>query len=102
MTVPVDGSIHMSDTNGNGRNMTPKPALYKAEQIALYYEQLIRRGRIAYGDQLPILHATAQTWQVSYATAQKAYRILRDAGLTESRAGNTVGGTFVIYPATPE
>jgi GntR family transcriptional regulator len=69
------------------------PARLSYLQIADDLEARINSGEYRPGDQLPSYAQVAAMYSVSVTTAQSAYRILRDRGLTETRLGF---GIFVI------
>lgn len=58
-----------------------------SEQIATYYRDAIRTGRLAPGDELPANRRLAAEWQVSTATALRAVAMLRQEGLVITRPG---------------
>ena len=74
--------------------MSPRieQALPKYIQVANHYRDLIVRGELRAGDELPSERQILREWAVSRATAIQALAILRAEGLVEARQGS---GTFV-------
>jgi len=62
-------------------------------QIASTVRQDILEGKLQPGERLPSLRQTAQDWNCTLGTAQRAYRELAEQGLVVSRAGQ---GTHVV------
>lgn len=67
-----------------------KAAGYAA--IAEHYRNLIREGTLAPGDRMPTIRSIMADWEVSNATALRAYKLLRQEGLTSASSG---AGTVV-------
>ncbi|MEU3956038.1 GntR family transcriptional regulator [Streptomyces achromogenes] len=67
-------------------------------EIADHFRQQIKRGDLAPGDRLPTLREITETWSVSIATANRAYKTLRAEGLTQASSG---AGTVVARPGSP-
>ncbi|GAB3166494.1 GntR family transcriptional regulator [Myceligenerans halotolerans] len=69
-----------------------KAAGYAA--IAEHYRNLIREGTLAPGERMPTIREVMADWEVSNATALRAYKVLRQEGLTtaSSGAGTVVAG----------
>ncbi|MBL0886892.1 GntR family transcriptional regulator [Myceligenerans indicum] len=67
-----------------------KAAGYAA--IAEHFRNLIREGSLAPGDRMPTIRDVMADWEVSNATALRAYKTLRQEGLTSA---NTGAGTIV-------
>jgi DNA-binding GntR family transcriptional regulator len=66
--------------------------LPKYLQVANHYRDLIARGALAPGDELPSERQLATEWRISRPTATRALAALRNQGLVESRQGS---GTYV-------
>lgn len=62
------------------------------QQIAAELVRRIRSGEWKPGHQLPTTYDAAEQWGVSLSTVQRAYNLLRDRGLTETRR---TYGTYV-------
>ncbi len=62
------------------------------EQIAESFRLQIARGELQPGDRLPSIRETAHVWQCTPSTVNRAYTILANEGLVNSRRG---GGTRV-------
>jgi DNA-binding transcriptional MocR family regulator len=67
-----------------------------AAQIASYYAEAIREGRVRAGDRLPPIRETARACDVTRATVQEAYRLLAERGLVAGAVGR---GTTVLASA---
>ena len=77
---------------------TPEAHLF--EQVAESLRLQIARGELRPGDRLPSIRQTAQLWQCTPGTVSRAYAILAEEGLVNSRRG---GGTRVSQnPFTEE
>jgi GntR family transcriptional repressor for pyruvate dehydrogenase complex len=63
------------------------------EEVVRQIRNLIEKGRLKRGDQLPTERELCETFQLSRATVREAIRSLESMNLVESRQGN---GTFVI------
>jgi len=63
------------------------------EDIVKQVRDLIERGRLKKGDQLPTERELTETFKVSRATVREAIRTLESMMLVESRQGN---GTYVL------
>ena len=63
------------------------------EDIVKQIRNLIEKGRLKKGDQLPTERELADTFKVSRATVREAIRTLESMRLVESRQGN---GTYVL------
>lgn len=67
-----------------------KAAGYAA--IAEHFRKLIRDGTLSPGDRMPTVRKVMEDWEVSNATAVRAYKTLKEEGLTRSSTG---AGTVV-------
>ncbi|MEU4388252.1 GntR family transcriptional regulator [Promicromonospora sp. NPDC023805] len=67
-----------------------KSAGYAA--IAEHFRNLIRDGAMRPGDKMPTVRKVMEEWEVSNATAVRAYKVLKEEGLT---AASTGAGTVV-------
>ncbi|MFI7275084.1 winged helix-turn-helix domain-containing protein [Streptomyces sp. NPDC049879] len=56
-------------------------------EIAGHFRQLISAGELRPGQQLPTVQEVMGTWDVSIATATRAYKVLRAEGLTMPAPG---------------
>ena len=65
-------------------------------EIAAHFRQQIQDGTIKPGDTLPSFKETGAQFGVAHTTVNRAYRALKEEGLTISRAGV---GTIVVGPA---
>lgn len=74
---------------GRERDMA-KSAGYAA--IAEHFRNLIRDGAMRPGDKMPTVRKVMEEWEVSNATAVRAYKVLKEEGLT---AASTGAGTVV-------
>jgi DNA-binding transcriptional MocR family regulator len=74
-------------------------ALGLSEQIAAFYRDAIRAGRLQPGDRLPPIRAVAEGVGVTRATVQEAYRRLSDGGLVEGTVGR--GTSVLANPSGP-
>lgn len=73
----------------DGPHIQHQPPAY--QQLVEHYRSLITTGTLAKGQRLPTVRDIAKTEGVSFSTAAKAIRILRDDGLvTSSRQGTVV------------
>ncbi len=67
------------------------------EQIASFYQSVIRDGGLRAGDRLPTIRAVAQHAGVTRTTVQQAYRKLAESGLVVATVGR---GTIVSSQAS--
>lgn len=67
-------------------------------EIADHYRRLIRAGELSPGDRMPTIRDVMETWNVSTATATRAYKVLRAEGLTRASTG---AGTVVAHAGSP-
>lgn len=67
-------------------------------QIAAFYGEAIRDGRLRGGERLPPIREVAKVCDVTRATVQEAYRLLAQRGLVEGTVGR---GTTVLTPVAP-
>jgi GntR family transcriptional regulator len=67
-------------------------ALPKYVQVANHFRNLILRGELRPGDEIPSERRIVDDWGVSRPTATKALALLRQEGLVESQQGS---GTYV-------
>jgi len=67
------------------------------EEIVAKIKEMIDKGRLKSGDQLPVERELAEVFRVSRSSVREAIRSLESQGLLESRQGN---GTYIIakYP----
>ncbi|MET7772502.1 GntR family transcriptional regulator [Nocardia sp. NPDC005366] len=72
--------------------------LPKYLQISGYIRDLIHRGELAPGAEVPSERELAASWKVARPTAAKALNTLRQQGLVESRRGS---GTYVTDTRAP-
>ncbi|MFE3866194.1 GntR family transcriptional regulator [Streptomyces goshikiensis] len=56
-------------------------------EIASYFRQKIQEGELQEGDTLPSLTQVCEQFQVATTTANRAYRVLKDEGLTTPKPG---------------
>ncbi len=66
------------------------------EKIVDDIKDLIDKGRLKWGDQLPTERELSETFKVSRTCVREAFRILESQGFLESRPGN---GTYVTNNA---
>ena len=66
-------------------------------EIAEHYRNKIISGELRPGDQIPPLREVMEIWGVSSATAMRAYKALKMAGLTRASTGT---GTVVTQPSS--
>ncbi|MFI9163450.1 GntR family transcriptional regulator [Kitasatospora aureofaciens] len=64
--------------------------------IARHFEGLIESGELQPGDRLPTQREVMQEWEVAGQTASRAFKVLREKGLTLA----TTGGGTVVAPAS--
>jgi DNA-binding GntR family transcriptional regulator len=67
-------------------------------EIADHFRRLIHGGELKPGDRMPPIREVMETWSVSTATATRAYKELKAAGLTRASTG---AGTVVAQPGSP-
>jgi DNA-binding GntR family transcriptional regulator len=67
-------------------------------EIAAHFRKLIAAGDLKPGDRLPTLREVMTSFGVAQQTAARAYRLLRDEGLTSATTGK---GTMVAEPSSP-
>lgn len=67
------------------------------ERIYLDLRRLVEEGEVHPGERLPSIRDAAERYGCNKITAQKAYDLLRDAGLAENRVGS---GSFALQPAS--
>lgn len=60
--------------------------------IAEHFRKLIRDGTMSPGDRMPTIRKVMEDWEVSSATASRAYKVLKEEGFTSAstRAGTVV------------
>lgn len=64
------------------------PQIAKAhEQVAEYYRQRIRSGRMKPGSEFPTVRALAADWNTSVSTVQQAVALLREGGWVDVSQG---------------
>jgi GntR family transcriptional regulator len=66
-------------------------------QLVDQLRQLIAKGEIKVGDQLPTVREMAADLRVNFNTVARAYRILDEAGLISTQKGR---GTYIWEPPT--
>lgn len=71
-------------------NPTAAKAIY--EQAVDHIAAAIEAGGLQPGEKLPPERDLAYDWGIGYGTLRRAYEVLRERGLIESRQGK---GTFV-------
>lgn len=86
----LDGEIPVKRVN-------KRAAEPEYEQVAAELREAIERGDLAPGDRLPSFAELREHFGVTVTTAQRALRVLKDAGLVEGRKG---AGVFVSPPAS--
>jgi DNA-binding transcriptional regulator YhcF (GntR family) len=67
-------------------------------QIAAYFRRQIQDGTLRPGDTLPSFKETGAQFNVAHTTVNRAYRVLKEEGLTLAKPGM---GTVVADPADP-
>ncbi|WP_097968732.1 GntR family transcriptional regulator [Streptomyces sp. or20] len=67
-------------------------------EIAEDYRSKIQRGELSPGDRMPTLREVMEAWDVSMATASRAYKELQAQGLTTASSG---AGTVVARAGSP-
>jgi GntR family transcriptional regulator len=65
-----------------------------SRQVARFIRQEITDGRLRPGDKAPTVRAVMETYQVAYATAHRAIKMLQSEGYLTARPGRS-GGNFV-------
>ena len=65
-------------------------------QIARQVEQLVSRGTLMPGNQLPTVRELATELRINFNTVSRSYRLLDEAGLISTQRGR---GTFIWEPA---
>lgn len=78
----------LSDMGKLDPNDRRAPYLQVADQLA----EAVRVGEYAPGDQLPALSALGEAYGVAVGTVRSALHVLRDKGITVTRAGS---GSFI-------
>jgi GntR family transcriptional regulator len=68
-------------------------------QIVEQVKQLVTRGALQPGQQLPTVRQLAADLRVNFNTVARAYRMLDDAGVISTQQGR---GTYVLEPADRE
>jgi DNA-binding transcriptional regulator YhcF (GntR family) len=76
------------------RGIMPETTGYA--EIAAYFRQQIQDGTLRPGDTMPSFKKTGAQFGVAITTVNRAYRVLKEEGLTLSKAGV---GTVVAAPA---
>lgn len=76
-------------------DINPSAARAIYEQAADHIAAAIESGELAPGEKLPPERDLAYDWGIGYGTLRRAYEVLRERGLIESRQGK---GTFVAGP----
>ncbi len=66
------------------------------ERIYLDLRRLVEEGEVRPGERLPSIRDAAQRYGCNKLTAQRAYDLLRDAGIAENRVGS---GSYAIGPS---
>jgi len=61
-------------------------------QIARQVEQLVSRGELVQGDQLPTVREMATELRINFNTVSRAYRLLDESGLISTQRGR---GTYI-------
>jgi GntR family transcriptional regulator len=67
-------------------------------EIADHYRRQIKNGELSPGQRMPTIREVMETWNVSTATATRAYKVLQAEGLTRASSG---AGTVVAHPGSP-
>jgi 2-aminoadipate transaminase len=70
--------------------------MYLYERIYLDLRRLVEEGEVHPGERLPSIRDAAERYGCNKITAQKAYDMLRDAGLAENQVGS---GSFALRPS---
>jgi GntR family transcriptional regulator len=68
-------------------------------QIVDQVKQLVARGAMQPGEQLPTVRQLAADLRVNFNTVARAYRMLDEAGVISTQQGR---GTYVLGPAVAE
>lgn len=68
-------------------------------QIVEHVKELLARGTLKAGDQLPTVRALAQELRVNFNTVARAYRILDEMGVISTQQGR---GTYILENPPPE
>ena len=68
-------------------------------QIIDQVRELVRRGDLKKGDQLPTVRQLAMDLRVNFNTVARAYRMLDEAGLISTQHGR---GTYIWEQPSPE
>lgn len=79
------------------RPVNKRAAEPEYEQVAAELREAIQRGDLAPGDRLPSFAELREHFGVTVTTAQRALRVLKDAGLVEGRKGS---GVYVKPPTS--
>ena len=68
-------------------------------QIIEHVKELLAKGTLKAGDQLPTVRALAQELRVNFNTVARAYRILDEIGVISTQQGR---GTYILENPPPE
>lgn len=68
-------------------------------QIVEHIKELLAKGALKAGDQLPTVRALAQELRVNFNTVARAYRILDEMGVISTQQGR---GTYILEIPPPE
>ncbi len=68
-------------------------------QIVEHVKELLAKGMLKAGDQLPTVRALAQELRVNFNTVARAYRILDEMGIISTQQGR---GTYILEIPPPE
>jgi GntR family transcriptional regulator len=68
-------------------------------QIARQIEQLVAKGELQLGDQLPTVRELATELRINFNTVGRAYRVLDETHLISTQRGR---GTYIWEQPTPE
>src|SRR5512139_4059898 len=68
-------------------------------QIVEQIRQMVARGELQPGDQLPTVRQLATDLRVNFNTVARAYRLLDEAGLISTQQGR---GTYIWEQPSPE
>jgi GntR family transcriptional regulator len=86
---PLTGKIHL--------DFRSEEALYL--QIARQVQQLVARGELRQGDQLPTVRELATELRINFNTVSRAYRVLDETRLISTQRGR---GTYIWEAPTEE
>ena len=68
-------------------------------QVVEHIRELVLRGDLCPGDQLPTVRSLAQDLRVNFNTIARAYRLLDEAGIISTQQGR---GTYILSPLPPD